>query len=64
MRDTRKSYAAIPWEEGRHATKIRRAVSMKLTVQDSKRLAQNQEPKKHMLTVRKKIKREELKGKF
>lgn len=36
VRERRKSCAARPWEEGRHAvSKIRRAVGMKIAVEDS-----------------------------
>ena len=38
MRGRRKFYAARPQEEGRHAfSKINRAVSMKIVIEDSKR---------------------------
>ena len=38
MRERRQSCATRPREEGRHAvSKIKRAVSMKITVEDSKR---------------------------
>ena len=38
VRERRQSCAARPPEEGRHAvSKIRRAVSMKITVEDSKK---------------------------